>query len=173
MYRQFRHLEDGYKLRGGDGKTRVKKKGLGQPGEIRLSSRGSTWTRMVGRWNAQLTCNSLSKLDSLATVITLPLSGSEECCYEESQTDAQASDWPKGHQRNQHPPFRTSFRRTRILQPSTTSISSPSTGKLKCSRPPPPGKEKLFSLYTAWNRARESRARFDNFFVFARFERSC
>lgn len=62
---------------GGGGKTkRVKKKGLGQPGEreeeIRLSSRGSTWTRMVGRWNAQLTCNSLSKLRSLATVITPP-----------------------------------------------------------------------------------------------------
>lgn len=79
MYRQLRHL-DGYKLRGGGGgggKTkRVKKKGLGQPGEreeeIRLSSRGSTWTRMVGRWNAQLTCNSLSKLRSLATVITPP-----------------------------------------------------------------------------------------------------
>lgn len=35
MYRQFRHLENGYKLRGGDGKTRVKKKGLGQPGELR------------------------------------------------------------------------------------------------------------------------------------------
>lgn len=31
----------------------------------------------------------------------------------------------------------------------------------------------FFFIDVAWNRARESRPRFDNFFVFARFERSC
>lgn len=49
---------------GRGGKTRVKKKGLGQPGEPRRN------TPLVsrfhqdenGRWNAQLTCNSLSTL---------------------------------------------------------------------------------------------------------------